>query len=80
MTDIPRPNGDVLRRNAEHECGIPVGQVSVKIQGLADIQTISFYCNKPRLHTDECAFVGTTVLVRARRPTDGRESINLHRP
>lgn len=67
MTDLPRPTGDVLRRNAEHECGTPVGQVSVKIQGLPDIQTISFYCNQPRLHTDRCRFVGTQVTVEATR-------------
>jgi hypothetical protein len=67
MTDIPKPQGDVLRRNPENECGTPVGQVSVKIHGLPDLQTISFYCNKPRLHTDECAFEGAEVVVKARR-------------
>lgn len=70
MADIPRPQGDVLRRNAEKECGIPVGQVSVKIQGLPDIQTISFYCNQPRLHLDGCRFEGASVVVAARRRDD----------
>lgn len=68
MNDIPRPQGDVLRRNAERECGTPVGQVSVKIQGLADFQTISFYCNRPRLHLGECCFIGKDVIVRRRSP------------
>lgn len=63
MADIPRPNGDVLRRNPERECGTPVGQINVTVQGLPGFQTISFYCNKHRLHTDECAFVGQEVVV-----------------
>ncbi len=67
MTDIPKPTGDVLRRNAEAECGTPVGQVSVKIHGLPDFQTISFYCNKLRLHTDRCEFVGSQVRVQRNR-------------
>lgn len=67
MPDIPKPQGDVLRRNPEDECGTPVGQVSVRIRGLPDFQTISFYCNKKRLHTDMCEFVGKEVVVRARR-------------
>lgn len=66
-TDIPRPQGDVLRRNAERECGTPIGQVSVAVQGLPGFQTISFYCNQKRLHTDECAFVGKDVIVRKNR-------------
>lgn len=66
MTDIPKPQGDVLRRNAENECGTPVGQVSVKVHGLPDFQTISFYCNKPRLHRDECQFVGKDVVISRR--------------
>jgi hypothetical protein len=67
MPDIPKPQGDVLRRNAEQECGTPIGQVSVKIQGLPQFQTISFYCNQKRLHTDECVFEGREVVVRANR-------------
>lgn len=66
MPDIPKPQGDVLRRNAEHECGTPVGQVSVAVNGLPGFQTISFYCNKPRLHRDACAFVGKDVVVMGR--------------
>ncbi len=69
MADIPRPQGDILRRNAERECGTPIGQVSVAVQGLPGFQTMSFYCNQPRLHTDECAFVGTQVIVRKNRDT-----------
>lgn len=67
MPNIPRPQGDVLRRNAEAECGTPIGQVSVVVNGLPGFQTISFYCNKTRLHTDGCAFVGRQVVVRANR-------------
>ena len=78
MYDIPKP-GDVLRRNAETECGTPVGQVSIKINGVDKFQTVSFYCNKPRLHTDECAFEGADIVVRARRRADGRNSIILPR-
>ena len=66
MSDIPKPPGAVLRRNAEHECGTPVGQINVVIDMLPGIQTISFYCNRPRLHTDECCFIGSQVIVRAR--------------
>lgn len=66
MYDIPKPGGDILRRNPERECGRPVGQVSVKIRDIPDFQTISFYCNKKRLHTDECAFEGNDIVVRAR--------------
>ena len=65
MPDIPKPQGDVLRRNAEHECGTPVGQVNVVIHGLPGYQTISFYCNQPRLHTDACKFVAREVIVYA---------------
>lgn len=78
MPDIPPPSGDVLRRNAERECGTPVGQVSVKIRGLPNFQTISFYCNKERLHTDECAFVGAQVVVRRRGQTDQGSIIIPH--
>lgn len=67
MTDIPKPTGDVLRRNSENECGNPVGQISVAVQGLPGFQTISFYCNQPRLHTDGCRFVGKQVVVVANR-------------
>ena len=66
MSDIPRPTGDVLRRNAEHECGTPLGQVSVKVHGLPGFQTISFYCNKKRLHKDDCSFVGRELVVTKR--------------
>ena len=69
MPDIPKPTGDVLRRNPERECGTPVGQVSVLIhnrEGHKEMQTISFYCNKPRLHIDECEFVGAGVVIRKR--------------
>lgn len=76
MSDIPKPSGDVLRRNAEQECGAPVGQVSVKIRDIPDFQTISFYCNKPRLHTDECEFVGKQVVVkRVRGSVNGVNSL-----
>jgi hypothetical protein len=67
MTDIPKPQGDVLRRNAERECGTPIGQVNIKIQGLPGFQTVSFYCNQPRLHVDACKFVGNSVVVVANR-------------
>ena len=67
MSDIPKPQGDVLRRNPERECGTPIGQISAKVHGLPGFQTISFYCNKPRLHQDECAFVGKDVTVRSNR-------------
>lgn len=67
MADIPKVQGDVLRRNPERECGTPVGQVSIKIHGIEDFQVVSFYCNKHRLHTDQCEFLGADVVVRARR-------------
>jgi hypothetical protein len=67
MTDIPKPSGDVLRRNPEAECGTPVGQMNLVIHGFPGYQTVSFYCNKPRLHTDECGFVGAEVTVRRNR-------------
>lgn len=75
MADIPKPSGTVLRRNAEHECGTPVGQVNVVIHNIPGIQTISFYCNKPRLHTDKCEFIASQVRVRR-----NREGIDLRRP
>ena len=68
MNNIPPPQGDVLRRNPERECGTPVGQVSIKIRGLADFQTISFYCNRPTFHAGECCFIGKDVIVRRRSP------------
>ena len=79
MSDIPKANGNVLRRNSENECGTPVGQTSVAIHGLPGFQTISFYCNKPYLHTDECAFVGKQIVVQ--RVRGGIEGVNnLFRP
>lgn len=80
MSDIPKPSSDVLRRNAEHECGTPVGQVSIKIHAIPDFQTVSFYCNKSRLHTDECEFVGADIVVRKRKRVDSLDSIILNRP
>lgn len=67
MTNIPTPQGDVLRRNPEAECGRPVGQVNVSVHGLPGFQTISFYCNQPRLHRDQCHFQGAQVNVYANR-------------
>jgi hypothetical protein len=67
MSDIPKPQGDVLRRNTEAECGTPIGQMNIKIHGLPGFQTVSFYCNRPRLHTDQCEFLGSEILVKARR-------------
>ena len=67
MNDIPKPTGDILRRNPEHECGTPVGQLNLVIHGLPGYQTVSFYCNKSRLHTDACAFIGRQVTVTQNR-------------
>jgi hypothetical protein len=67
MADIPKAQGDVLRRNAEHECGTPIGQMGIKVHGLPDIQVVSFYCNQPRLHTDQCMFTGQSLIVKANR-------------
>lgn len=67
MNDIPAPTGDVLRRNPEDECGRPVGQLNLVIHGLPGVQTVSFYCNQPRLHRDECMFKGSEVSVRRNR-------------
>lgn len=67
MSDIPRPAGDVLRRNPEGECGTPIGQLNIAVRGLSGFQTVSFYCNKSRLHQDECSFVGKDVTVRSNR-------------
>lgn len=66
MSDIPKPTGDVLRRNAEHECGTPIGQIAIKIHGVASFQNVSFYCNQPRLHLGECCFLGKDVIIRRR--------------
>jgi hypothetical protein len=66
MNDIPKPTGDVLRRNSEAECGTPIGQVSVVVHGLPGFQTISFYCNQPRLHGDACRFVGADLVIERR--------------
>lgn len=66
MPDIPKPTGDVLRRNAERECGQPVGQINITVHGLSGFQTVSFYCNQPRLHTDECRFEGEQVVVKSK--------------
>jgi len=69
MTDIPKPQGDVLRRNPEQECGNPIGQVNVAVHGLPGFQTISFYCNLKRLHNEGCKFVGNEVVIhRKSRP------------
>lgn len=78
MSDIQKPEGDVLRRNAERECGTPIGQLAVRIHG-SGVQVISFYCTKPRLHTDGCEFVGNDVVVQARRRGDGHDSVSLLR-
>lgn len=53
----------VLRRNALKECGLPVGQVNIVIKGLADFQTVSFYCNQPKGHLDLCRFKTKEVTV-----------------
>lgn len=79
MGNIQKPGADVLRRNPENECGQPVGQLNVMIRG-AGLQTISFYCNQPRLHVDRCRFEGADVVVEARRRADGANSINISSP
>lgn len=68
MTDVPKPQGDVLRRNPERECGTPIGQVNIAIHGLEGFQTVSFYCNRPRLHNDACKFIGKEVTVIRTQP------------
>jgi len=67
VNDIPKPTGDVLRRNPEKECGTPIGQMNIVIRGLPGYQTVSFYCNQPRLHVDDCKFVGQQITVRRNR-------------
>lgn len=57
----------VLRRNASQECGAPVGQLNIKVQNIPNVQTVSFYCTKPKLHRDECEFVGVDLVVKRRR-------------
>lgn len=58
----------VLRRNAQSECGLPVGQLSVKIQGSPrPFDTISFYCTKLKNHRDACEFVGVELVISRRR-------------
>lgn len=79
MADTPRPSGEVLRRNPERECGTPVGQLNIKIKGIPDFQVVSFYCTLPRLHTEACCFVGSEVVVQARRRGDGRDALHLSR-
>lgn len=67
---VEKASNDVLRRNAEDECGTPVGQVNIMLKrgiGSKSLETISFYCNKRRLHTDQCAFEGNDVVITARR-------------
>lgn len=80
MPEIEKPSGAVLRRNPEHECGLPVGQLNIVVDMIPGVQTVSFYCNKLRLHRDECMFEGAQVTVRARPREDGRGAINLIGP
>lgn len=68
--------GDVLRRNTEQECGRPVGQMNIKIHGVEGFQKVSFYCNQPRLHRDQCSFVGTDLVVTRRRREDGQDGLS----
>lgn len=77
MNDIPKPSGDVLRRNPEGECGTPVGQMNIKIHDIPGFQTVSFYCNQPRLHNDECRFEGADLVVTKRRRADGASALRL---
>lgn len=80
MADIPHPSNDVLRRNADNECGTPLGQMNIKIHDLPGFQRVSFYCNQPRLHTTGCRFVGADLVVMARRRDDSEGRINLITP
>ncbi len=70
MTDIPKPTGDVLRRNPEGECGTPIGQLNIAVRGLPGFQTVSFYCNLKRLHKDACVFVGQEIVVHGKGHPD----------
>lgn len=68
MAEVPRLTSDVQRRNPLLECGVPVGQLNIKIQGsIRPFETVSFYCNRPKLHSGECEFIGAELIVRRRR-------------
>jgi len=56
----------IIRRNALNECSQPIGQINVAIKGLPGFQTISFYCNQPKLHSTPCSFVTKDVVVLRR--------------
>ena len=61
MADNP-----VLRVNSDRECGLPVGQITVKLKlslTAGGFEVISFYCNQPNLHRDACKFEGSQVVV-----------------
>lgn len=59
---------DVLRAKRASECGLPVGQMNVKIMGSPrPFDTISFYCTGDKNHQGQCAFVGVDLVVTKRR-------------
>lgn len=59
MADNP-----VLRRNSFQECGLPVGQLNIKIKdSIRPFETISFYCTQPKGHLDLCCFEGEHLVV-----------------
>lgn len=67
---------DVLRKGQQAECGLPVGQMHLKIKGSdRPFDTISFYCNKPKRHLDGCEFVGKELVVTRRRREDGKDPL-----
>lgn len=62
---------DILRRS-QSECGLPVGQMHLKIEGSPrPFDTVSFYCTKDKNHKDGCEFVGSELVVTRRRRDDG---------
>lgn len=68
MPEPSRLTQDVQRANPKGECGQPVGQLNIKLsRSFLPFETVSFYCNKTKLHLDECAFVGVELVVTRRR-------------
>lgn len=67
MSEQSRP-GDVLRANAGGECGLPIGQMHMKIKDSPrPFETVSIYCNLKPQHLEGCKFVGTQLTIERTR-------------
>ena len=62
---------DILRKNSNLECGVPVGMLHIKLKNAQpgrDFESVSFYCNQSSGHQGSCCFEGKDLVIFRKHP------------